>query len=1680
MSKNITEYNRECLGEGSYLLYDIADYEDNGSYYPTLFNHDKLIANKELVKTIIDVVPFYIHETLDDVPMGGEDIDEFLFLPDSRDSGINDVPSKFHDSEFWSTWFRDAWGDEQNHLLLDVYNRMRYPFINENTYMNALSLLEEGESDIEFLSDEESEEYMKEVIEEKLQNIYSLLNYNMNSSDYLNDWADSLVNSGRLTRQEADREILVYKLQDVRNEVVRRKFAGSSSLYRMLLNSIDRRGTFCGATRVGRVTGNESYSDSRLMRSIYAPWHAEFDGVDDPNYGDNLRELWHEKGGIPLGLFEPLFYTDEGVLRKNRGADEISVDEPQGSLETSKVRKSYSLLRLDQILNSSSNDRHGIIYLNPRELLTEDAWDSTEPYAMDGGNSYTLRELLLETYGLDDSITYEDACETILHAVGEGQYNFGSSLEIIYADASLDSTTTATVGDGYRVANMLDITADVPLYHDNSIFRKLGAQYPYPMVGGHPVCMMDSSWIEHIRRLGVDKMRVSENVLYGAQVGSVLDLTGTSTYSFYWIDGNGNLEEDKFATSNDSWVSYTVYGNTKTTTNGSNSSSPFYGKNYSARCTTMASLDLSEIKVKLAENGVTPCRVNNTLTYLDSDDGILHNVTKVRAFARPLSGSMLLDPKGANGLDAPSDSLSQHLIQGVEAFNGTPRGDITVYDKGVGTEVSNEGVISCATTTIYPVDYVEQPFSSQNQLRERDGVVSGTLNVPMSAEDGSFSYSGDIGFNFDVDTDIDLASAYSVGGNIDTVAYKDADGNPTPKVRLMDTTKRSSSENFIETTFTAPYGNNYGEAEVDALLVKDASLNTAMSMFLDARNYYEEIMIPREAFSGTSSTMVGRYDGLRTLKEGEYYFTCKYPFKVLPLMDKDINSNAMGMNYANIYGAMRFRVVARGSLGLSLGENKANSQNYSDNLVGMFLNSTSALTNPSDNRTFPHRTIDIDLYVQDRVNGEWTWELVASNHVEDSSVVMLNADALDGSVVLKKPVPMFLARSYTSSFFTGTGASSTFDEVSIRVGRDEDIWAEESDDTYSFRLLGEKSYRFLFDYSANTTEIAFHEGFHTDGTDGVISAEEFKDYSRVVRIDGNDAQESDYIYSYIPMGWVESNATILKGRSGFAVDMSVSEGEVSYSWRTGTTNGYAFGNPYLKSDSNNILYQYEGVEKSAVDGSYVIPYMYDYTNHQVSCLPVSDRFSEEKVLSNHHIAKARGVSSAIATLRASLSGIVSSMSILSPRFTESGVIPPVVTHEDNDFVSCRTSNRTIPTVTSGITVTSMELFGNNMIASQSFTDPRWSWDGVVPVWDDVDTWRVPKNVWMFQGSSDGVTFTYGGDTYREIISNWEVAVCLHGSVTGVGVKFITLDGTEITGTLLKEAEEIGDGWYCWSRSFSDKQCSSISFTITGTGTIHATKFVARRRVKTSHSYGLGDCLLTSNILNTLLLPSHDMLLFRNRTDGWMTPLMVKSSIKGLNGGYYVMRGTVSQGLLVDGCHITKLKGSDTDWNLVKPWQIHLSYSDANGGKLSKYAIRQMPSGNKPIVGGSAHDILSDETFSHQSGSSSLSFSARVVNEDGNGGWNSIPTNCRIHTNRGSEDVIPQVSITNETFGGLSNCMDVVKRLNGQSNPVVVTNVQLMEEGTNGETVLYEFEYLPIIYDERDQHLSFNYVVVLKK
>ena len=141
--KTEKDFIREILESTSYVLYEMEDIavqpnpnDSNYIKYKNPLFYKEIIDNKDnrgILKILSEDIPFYF---LDDDYVIDSTIGNESVLQMTRDSSKTDVPS-YLQTDFWSVWFNDAWGSIQNSVILDIYNMLKYPMMNENQYLNT-------------------------------------------------------------------------------------------------------------------------------------------------------------------------------------------------------------------------------------------------------------------------------------------------------------------------------------------------------------------------------------------------------------------------------------------------------------------------------------------------------------------------------------------------------------------------------------------------------------------------------------------------------------------------------------------------------------------------------------------------------------------------------------------------------------------------------------------------------------------------------------------------------------------------------------------------------------------------------------------------------------------------------------------------------------------------------------------------------------------------------------------------------------------------------------------------------------------------------------------------------------------------------------------------------------------------------------------------------------------------------------------------------------------------------------------------------------------------------------------------------------------------------------------------------------------------------------------------------
>lgn len=531
----------DILKESSYLLYGFEDSTEECKYDSTSdHTYTKDVSplyysrvvdnadNKELLDIILSEVPYY-HIT--------PDAEASIFessLSETRDAGIDNVPSIMHENDFYQTWFRNAYGYVQNEILLDVYNKLRYPYINENQYLDAnifanlaesaFNLSEDSESKISFDNDDE---YLNDIIDQKVVSNYSYIDYSSEQSDFLSNVIESYYQSGQFNENQQYAERLVFKLQEVKNELLRRKLSGTYTIYKLALATMNRNGSYVGVAKASDITPYDSFifngegnvvavsksvNEERPVRIVNVPGitTATIDSIDstiDPIATYYIAPDEYDK--MPLKLLNAIFYTSAEVKDAYGWSNTHPFNNEKfytlGSVDFND-RMSYSKENFNKRAEYDSyflRDNANIILWTALEGVTSQQNIAEYPDTLD---MYEEKNGKVVSRTLDSYITSDNDKEQILWHLDNNTSMV--SLKSVYSNA-------------------LDINADRPLYHKNSLQKEVGSYYDYltyPIADGNGVCLMDSFWLNYLEYQLSSKTKVNDTTLYGVQINRFVDL----------------------------------------------------------------------------------------------------------------------------------------------------------------------------------------------------------------------------------------------------------------------------------------------------------------------------------------------------------------------------------------------------------------------------------------------------------------------------------------------------------------------------------------------------------------------------------------------------------------------------------------------------------------------------------------------------------------------------------------------------------------------------------------------------------------------------------------------------------------------------------------------------------------------------------------------------------------------------------------------------------------------------------------------------------------------------------------------------------------------------------------------------------------------------------------------------
>lgn len=309
----------------------LVDVEIGNSKGSPLF--DDSILSSEVIPEIVDIL-------LGKAPLYSSNNYSLDIIRDP----LNNVPSFLKENEFWQTFFKYTLGSLYNELILYTFNRLKYPFVNEISllYDSMFYLYENEESGILFENTSENEE----ISNLKLISTSNLLNYNNPQIEILDYWVSHSLASGYFPDSQKENEIILYKTQDLKNELLRRKLSGSLIGYQALLNSINVLGSLYITVAIPAEGTNK---DVRVTRSINLP------GITTviPDFSITPEDIFPE---VPSKVLIPAYYSSGDYNQDeflSNPADflrykglQVYWDNLKGIVDTSLVKKAY--LRMDQ------------------------------------------------------------------------------------------------------------------------------------------------------------------------------------------------------------------------------------------------------------------------------------------------------------------------------------------------------------------------------------------------------------------------------------------------------------------------------------------------------------------------------------------------------------------------------------------------------------------------------------------------------------------------------------------------------------------------------------------------------------------------------------------------------------------------------------------------------------------------------------------------------------------------------------------------------------------------------------------------------------------------------------------------------------------------------------------------------------------------------------------------------------------------------------------------------------------------------------------------------------------------------------------------------------------------------------------------------------------------------------
>ena len=1148
-------------------------------------------------------------------------------------------------------------------------------------------------------------------------------------------------------------------------------------------------------------------------------------------------------------------------------------------------------------------------------------------------------------------------------------------------------------------------------------------------------------------------------------------------------------------------------------------------------------------------------------------------IKEIRAFSRDVWDSILLDtyPVFEEERTPETDYYNENyaepindrkyggvkLAEDIEVFNNLKGSSLKLED-GSPLKISYRSVIysldkiakesvSLATTMLKPSEYRDASFHSGLELISTstpDGFsLSTTVEQPIvfpvaDLDKNTLSYSADLTPVFELDRNNDFTSYHSRGSNIEIIYDKHSE---RAAITLQNETLVGAETNSILTSFIIPdqTESDFTDFYIDRIVLRGTFLNSALTSFLNANNYYNEARIPVVALAEGKPVYLNKWDAIRTLKEGTYYFTCKYPLQILPFSDYDMGRYSD--NYATLYGSARFKIEVKGTP-RAYNDSEYKIEGYPASYDVTRLDKTitdgSTLYDPADNRTFPHRDIQISLYVLDcdEIAGNvdlegkelysFKWRRIASN-VAGGSSILLDKETVRDSLYLDSSIeiPLFLSRNYLLPFFIAkyNKASSVADSLSadddlidpIRVKKnsyssaEEQLTVSKESDLDNLVLIGGSSYKLLLDYTGKLTELSFTDKFFDDE---ILddSSKEKQNFARLTNLlERTTVNYGDYLYSGTCQWYVSSDPNILSKSSGY----DTLDGEF-ITVDESTDDIHYYGDPYSRSSTSNYILARNSQYRDAINSLAYFPYRVHVPSEINQIFPgnyYSSIWAVQGTSSLHRLTytvfneiltlrklwescRSR-ISSAIDSLTNSPLGVFAQLHefnvpVRNSSFKETP-FNTVIVDESYNLYGYKAADRVIKLWNDRITIQRRGVYTNNFFVKQDFSDvTAWSssiYGSYVPDnghgsgKKDVMEYLIPNN--------SSLTLAYlTGD--KGISDTVETSICVKGLIGEVDVAFLRKN--VVTHTSRMTFSELENDWRLYeveTPSASTGEFDSVRFIFINNSSkdslVRVTKAVLRRSTVVSHKLGLSEVFYNPGLPSeraVAFLSGHSIVAVKHRNSQALLPLKFPAIVLKTNRVTTATPNnnvaTFIMNYMLSDQPLTQLN-TGLSIELIKPWVRRITLNKDNC-RFAVYERTLDPATRKvykQLISRLPDIFYTDTDTSIDLDEKQIAIQNLHVNKR-LGALSTYGMDLSLYDSR-------PVAVTYETFSGVSGAFDSNAVLNKEKSIQCITNLQYIGDLTldNGEAikdkVLFELEYAPIIYDETTSHLT-TYFFILRR